>query len=248
MSNPFERHGVNWLSPSSLNLFQAEPALWTLRYLFAFKDESGPAAKRGTAVEAGLDVFLYGGSPVEAIQAALDNFALNTGGLADDAHEKERALIGPMVQIAIGAAKTAAFPKPNARQLKCEHRFSGVEVPVVGYVDYIWDDWGLDLKTTQRMPNAPKGDHVRQVAIYSAAKQKPFKLLYVTDKKSALYPIEQEELDLALAEMGRIARSLRKVLALSDCREQVTEFFNPNFDSFYWSSDAARNEAQRIWK
>jgi hypothetical protein len=243
--DPFERHGVRYLSPSSLNLFQNEPALWTLRYLFGLKDDSGPAAKRGSAVEAGMDVILYEGTVEEAHKVALDNFALNTGGLADAEHEKERALIPGMLTMAIEAS--SKFPKwPNSRQLRVEHRFEGIEVPVIGYVDYLWQDWGLDLKTTQRMPNSPKADHVRQIALYAAAKQRPFKLLYVTDKRHSLFSVEPEDLDVMLADMRRIALSLRKILAKSDCREEVTEFFNPNWDSFYWS-DEARKEASRIW-
>src|SRR5262245_35694912 len=84
--NPFERFGLSWLSPSQLNTYQREPAKWVAQYLFGIKDESGPAPKRGTAVEAGVDVWLYGATLEEAVAAALANFELNTGGVVDVEH------------------------------------------------------------------------------------------------------------------------------------------------------------------
>ena len=244
--NPFERHGVNWLSPSSLNLWQAEPSLWVMRYLFAMKDEMGPAARRGTAVEAGLDVHLIGGATrEEARNVALQNFALNTDGLADDEHEAERNLIVPMVDQACEAMPLDTVGRPVARQLKIEHRVPGIEVPIVGYVDYLWDDHGIDLKTTKRMPSQASADHLRQISIYSAAKSRPFKLLYVTDKKRMLYGAAPSDVEDALKDMERIARSLRKVLEKSDCREEVAEFFVPNRDSFRWN-EATLKEVERV--
>src|SRR5258708_22734871 len=53
-THPFDRHGITHLSPSSLALYRAAPALWGLRYLFGVRDETGAFAARGKAVEAAL--------------------------------------------------------------------------------------------------------------------------------------------------------------------------------------------------
>jgi RecB family exonuclease len=236
--NPFEKFGLNWLSPSQLNTFQREPAQWVAKYLFGIKDEFGPAPKRGTAVEAGADVWLYGGTADEAQAAAHDNFALNTQGLADEEHEVERALIAPMLTQAMQALDRDVVGRPVARQLKIELRLDGVEIPIVGYVDYLWPDYGIDLKTTKRMPSKADWDHVRQIAIYQEAKQRPFKLLYVTDKKRTLITPPPSEVAQAMKDMARTARALRKVLDKSDCREEVAEFFVPNRDSYRWDEQS----------
>ena len=52
----FEKHGIKHLSPSSINLFIAEPSLWVLRYLFKDKipSISNPAMTRGSLVDEAL--------------------------------------------------------------------------------------------------------------------------------------------------------------------------------------------------
>lgn len=247
MSDPFTRHGVKWLSPSSLNLFQSCPSFWVAKYLFGIKDEFGQKGARGTAIEAGLDVWLYGnrGDFATAHATALQNFSLNTGGQCDDEHEEQRALIGPMLLQATTELKDV--PTPNARQLKIEHRFDDIEVPVIGYIDYIWDDWGLDLKTTERMPSKPKPEHARQVSIYSAAKGKPFKLLYVTDKKRAMYPVFETEIDSALKDMRRIALAMRTVLSRADSPAEVAGCYAPDYEAFYWN-ETTKKASEEIWK
>lgn len=243
----FARHNIKRLSPSSLNLWQGEPALWVLKYLMGARDEAGPAAKRGHAVEAGLDRWLMGDRDFFAChRAALDNFALNTGGQADDEHEEERDVIGPMLEQATAAMKDA--PRLTARQVAIETYLDGIDVPVIGYCDYVLEDGAIvDLKTTHRMPSSPKQDHVRQVAIYQKARQAPVSLLYVTPKKFARLNIAQEACDEAIADMTRVARSLQSVLAAAQTAEEATRFVAPDFSKFYWNADT-RKLAMEVWK
>lgn len=245
--SPFERHGIKHLSASSLNCYLSEPAFWTLKYLFGVKDESGPAAKRGIAVEAGWDHNAYTGEPGDA--QALENFALNTNGLADDDHEHERALIPAM--LAQARQITKAWPKPIARQLRVETRLEGIEVPLIGYCDRIVELGGkpsvVDLKTTARMPSAPKTDHARQMAGYWLARDQPVFLLYVTDKKAALHPVAGESLEEAVRDLKRAARAVRGVLAATQTPDQAASFFAPNFSHYFWT-DQTRAQAERIWK
>lgn len=245
--NPFTAHGIKRLSPSSLNLWRGEPALWTLKYLHGAQDEAGPAAKRGTAVEAGLDLWLMGKRDLEhCTKAALDNFMLNTGGLADDDHEDERATIGPMLEQAC-AAMDNALPM-TARQVAIETWLDGIDVPLIGYCDYVLEDGSIvDLKTTHRLPSAPKPEHLRQVAVYAHARQAPVSLLYVTPKKFARYHVDSDTCQAALADMTRIARSLRSVLAAAKTPADVAAFCAPDFTTFYWNPDLI-TKAQEVWK
>jgi len=144
--DPFERHGIRHLSPSSLNLYAVNPCLWVGKYLGGWKDDMGPAGHRGSAIESGLDYWLFQRDAKTAEVKALAHYAELTQGQADDEYEAERANIGPMLSQAITALKDA--PTPVGRQLKVEHWANGCEVPIIGYVDYLWEDHGLDLKTT----------------------------------------------------------------------------------------------------
>ena len=245
--NPFERFGIKHLSPSSLNLWANEPALYVLKYLHGLRDEMGAAAKRGTAVEAGLDVFLMNrqASVEDCTQVAIDNYRLNTGGLADDEHEKEAGLIAPMLTQAIGAMRNA--PPMIARQLSIETWIDGIPVPSIGFLDYVFDDGSIvDLKTTARLPSAPRPDHIRQVSIYAQARQAPVSLLYVTPAKHARYHASADQVAEGLAEVTRIAKTLARVLNASSTAADVAEFVVPKFDSFYWN-DNSINAARKVW-
>src|SRR5579864_5013383 len=95
--NAFERHGIDHLSASSLNLWRASPGLWAARYL-AGLSEDGPAMWRGSAVEAGLARFLRGGDIGEAQHAAERTFELSTFGEISDEIDAERKLVAPMLE------------------------------------------------------------------------------------------------------------------------------------------------------
>lgn len=235
---PFERFGIKHLSPSSLNLFQASPVLWAGRYLFKWQDDAGPAAKRGGAVEAGLDVFLWERDQEKAKRAALDNFALNTGGVVDDAHEKERAVIPPMLNHAIAALEST--PTPLARQIKVECWLDGVDLPVIGYVDYSYDAFDQDLKTTHAIPSVLKGEHARQVSLYWRARKKPARILYVSKSKYSILGLDPEEAELHLIDMTRAARCLQHALSKVDTAQDFCRFYSPDFDNFRWSAQTRK--------
>jgi len=243
--NPFEKFGIKHLSPSSLNLYAVNPSLWCGRYLFGWRDEMGPAGHRGTAVEAGLDLWLFHRNQGDAIAKALAHFAELTQGEASDDHEAERANIAPMLQQAIGALKDV--PTPVGRQLKIEHYVNGVEVPVLGFIDYLWDDFGIDLKTTKACPSAIKADHGRQVATYAEAKQRPFKVLYVTAKKSALYDLTDNEQAMHLRDLERQARAVRHLLNKSVDAAEAAKFFGPVREDFRWNEQLL-DKADELWR
>ena len=50
-NNPFKAHGINYLSPSSINTYINDTSLWVARYLFKIKSSSGASAVRGIATE-----------------------------------------------------------------------------------------------------------------------------------------------------------------------------------------------------
>jgi hypothetical protein len=70
--NALERHGIDHLSASSLNLWRASAVLWAASYLAGLKEDCSPAMWRGHAVEAGLRHALYGASIEEAREAATE--------------------------------------------------------------------------------------------------------------------------------------------------------------------------------
>jgi len=235
--NAFERHGIKHLSPSSLRLYREEPAAWVVRYLMGVKDEMGPAAWRGRAVEAGCDRLLFQEGEGPAHDAMHDEFEKAAMGVADDKAVKERAdLIQYLCQCML-AFREKAWPVPMTRQTKISIEVPGVEVPLIGFADWTWTDFGVDLKTTQRMPSVAQPAHVEQVACYMEATGKPFSLLYVTPKKWALYPVTPQEAKDAMVRVRRGAHAVRALLERCSDSHDALSIFSPDMTSYQWSPE-----------
>src|SRR5262245_55367961 len=125
-SDPFKRHGLDHLSPSSLRLFRAEPAIWLAKYLLRVSDEIGPAAWRGTAVEAGVDMLLFGHAPEHAINAMRTQWDFLAQGLVDPDAEKESAALQEFL-VQAGVAYHGK-PVPLQRQARVELEIPGISI------------------------------------------------------------------------------------------------------------------------
>jgi hypothetical protein len=211
--------------------------------LHGFKDKAGAKAWRGSAVEAGLDLWLYKRDFQEAVQAAFSRFETEAlGDLSEDV-DLERNLIPKILEQATIALKDK--PEPTARQLKIEYWFDGIEIPVIGYIDYEFGDEGIDLKTTRRMPSTMWPRHARQLGLYQLARNRPYSALYVTDKKSDIKKVEDAETHVKRLEW--YAHSIRRLLSVFPNKHDASRIFAPNFDHpFYWK-DEAKALAQEIW-
>jgi hypothetical protein len=236
MPNGFERHGIRHLSPSSLALYRAEPHLWCLRYLHKVPDEADkPAAWRGSAVEAGLDHHLFGADYEASLKVALQNFELNAQGLADDKTDKQRGIIKSCLRSAVAAFENRQAGKPNGRQHKIETWVDGVPIPIIGVIDYLWDDWLADLKTTERRPSSPRADHAAQVATYwKATNRKPW-LLYAAPSGFAWFEFDQTGIEEAWRTIEYSARAIGRLLNATRDAKEAASLFAPRFDDFRWT-------------
>lgn len=250
--NAFSRHGIAHLSASHLNLFIAQPAMWAVSYLMKRRTPVGPAAHRGTAIECGVEAGLFDPEmPVEKCQElALGKFHSLTRFSSDSRVEKERATIPDSVKIGLVELRQYGIPsKPeDGRQHKIELTLEGVPIPIIGYLDFRWDQHGIvgDLKSTARIPSEISEAHCRQGAIYTlAGSNVQTRMMYVSAKKIAVYTIEN--VDQHIAEVVRTAQAIERLLSLSDDSEALTRCFAPDMSSFYWGDTSARALAQEIW-
>lgn len=252
MTNAFEKHGIEHLSASSVNLFIAQPAMWCASYLMKRRTPVGPAAHRGTAIEAGIEAGLFDPQmPVEECQKIADeSFVRNTRLSAHPNIDKERATIAGSVEVGLKELRQYGVPaKPEeGRQHKLDIAVPGVPVPVIGYLDFLWPNHGiiLDLKTTSRVPSEISEAHARQGALYLRhGSNQQMRFAYLSAKKIAVYVLE--DADKHLASFVRAAQSIESFLSLSDDAERLTRSLAPDMSSFYWNEPAARAVAQEIW-
>jgi len=221
--NAFERHGIRNLSPSALGLWKNDPALYVGKYLLRWKDEAGPNAWIGNAVESGLTAWLYKRDLAAANEAAEREWLNKTQGDVSEDVEAVKARIAPTLAVAIQAVGQAETP--TAAQARVECWLDGVPLPLVGYTDLEWPDAIVDLKTTKAVPSAPRPDHVCQMAVYWLARgrEKGCSLLYCSDKKSAVHRLEPDDMEVALADMATTARTLERFLSrVRDGRDAIT--------------------------
>lgn len=225
------------LSPSALRLFRNAPVAWCARYLYELREDAGCKAWRGRAIEHALDQFLFlkTQDPAMLTAAARSSFDEQAmGEISDEITAERDSLEGYITQAITLAAK---YPVPFARQARIERTYANVDLPVVGYADWIFEDGGaLDLKTTTALPAKPRADDVVQVAFYG---RKKASLLYVTPKKAALYHIAPDDIAAANEDIAQAARTLCAALkAFSKPRDMLAVY--PLMQDSYLVTDAVR--------
>ncbi len=229
----FKRHKIDHISPSSVTLWTANPALWVGRYLLRWKDDQSPAALRGKAIEDGYSAFLHGVENPETVAARA--FEANAQGLADDDWQQAREEVAPMLRQAMSASGPLHGTRP-LMQKKVEHWVDGIGVPFWGFIDYEWPSVEvLDLKTTNRIPSSAKPDHCAQLGLYCRETRLPGRLLYVSKSKSASYTLSEEEASAAFEPMIRAARSLAYFLDHVRDGNEALRMLPVNAEEFRWS-------------
>jgi len=242
MIKTYEHH-----SPSGLNLYAAEPAMFVLERVLGHKQIVGPAAHRGKAVEHGVTHGLM--HPETSIDAcskrALAQYDTLMAMSGDPRSSRYRAGIPAMVRQA--TTELRRYGEPTGLQGFVEWKPADLQVPIIGYYDYWWDQHGImaDLKTTERMPSEIKVAHARQVALYAGSDNIDARLLYVTPQK--MQPYQLENIRAHRAALLRIAQTVERVLALSDDPMFFVGITAPDLDSFYWNEPGARQLAYQYW-
>lgn len=257
MNSSFERHGIEHLSASSLNLWAAQPALWIMERLLGRRTPPGIPAARGKAVEHGVHLGLTNPrlSIEECIEGAEREFIRQTALSTDPRREDERKKLGGWVRGALSELKQ--YGTPDGYQEKIEVRLDDVAVPLIGYIDWRFSDHGLivDLKTTERFPSQIGDAHGRQGAVYASAhgnfgmrfayaKPAPGK----TDKRQVtVYEMSGDDISRHLSALRTIALSLGRFLAISNDSRELAGLIVPDFDAFWWSEPSARAAGREVF-
>jgi hypothetical protein len=237
-----ERH-----SPSSLNLFAASPAMWVLERVLGKRQPVGVPAHRGVAVEEGVAFGLKNptNDPQDSINVALMKYDSITALSGDPRKARYRASVEVMVLRAL--KELLPYGIPSATQKFVEWRPEGLKCPIVGYLDFVWDDHAIltDLKTTDRMPEQVKINHARQGALYATSDNMDARITYVTPTKTATYKIEN--IRAHREALYKIALTVERFVSLTNDPKELVGLVVPDLESFYWTNPEARQEAFNTW-
>lgn len=251
IENPFEVHGVKYLSPSSINKFIKNPAKW-LTNIAGYSDRIiKPAFTYGNAIETGITRAIIDGVAIkESIDLANEEFARvadkarKDGADYDfDGADKKQKNVKRTLEAVIPVYKDLGTP--IASQKKVTYQFDSLPIPLFGILDLEYEDCVRDLKTTGFKPKN-NSDYDRQLTMYSLATNKTpvIDYVYTTTKVSELISFDVENVDIHKLQLERIATKMMNMLSLSSDIKEVCKLSNlePNLSNDNWYDYWGANE------
>jgi len=249
-NNPFKTHGIEHLSPSKVNLWVSDPALFIGTYLCGMKGSFGVGAFRGNAVEHALqkkitnkdlppkaiDEFLYGSFDAECLEHDI---------ASDDAKLiKERTALELYYNSALDIY--SEFGTPTHYQHKIYYSIhEDLPIPFLGYIDFVYENSIRDLKTVGVRPSKFSEAHQRQLAVYSKAfPEKELWCDYITKKEAVSFKLQNVE--QRLNQVIEICFGLQKFLSISNDAFELASMIYPNHDSWMWNEEM-KNQSTKIW-
>jgi hypothetical protein len=237
-----ERH-----SPTSLNLFATSPSMFVVEKILGIRQPVGAPAHRGTAVEDGVTFGLKEPkAPIQdCVKVALTKYDTITALSGDARRERCRETIPEMVQSAL--TELRPYGVPSDCQGLVEWKPKDLKAPIIGYYDYHWTEHNItvDLKTTEKLPQAIKIPHARQVALYVTSNNADARVTYVTPHKHITYLVDN--VDQHRHALHQIALRCERFLALSDDADFFSKIIVPDLESYFWGGPA-RQLAFDIWR
>jgi hypothetical protein len=247
-TNPFHAHGLSHVSASQMGRFTTAPDAWFAEKILGRRFTPSCAMERGKAIELGVARVLAGDDFASGVEAALKAYdhELRFGGLSGDP-DKERAAIEPSVTLAaerLARYGVPDFPEDGQHKIELMVRFGehpDAVIPVIGYLDFQFEDRVVDLKSTLRMPSTMSLSHRLQAAVYQrAVGNRPVQFCYVTPKKIEV--LEPDDVVADQAMVRAIVRRMAAFLALGD-KDQLAAAIPVLPDHYTWAgNEGARRE------
>lgn len=234
------------LSPSSINLFKNNKALWVLKHYYKVRTPSGEAALRGKYVEDGLNHYLVNESYEDAIDIA-----------HTEADVEQRLERSDYFDNALLAIQEFCDSEPE-QQVYIECEIGGVDIH--GYIDYEFEDKCVDLKTTNKLPvplkstpklgqlPAAKMDNIRQQTIYHIATGKPQVLAYVSPTGYYIHNVQEAEFNRGLDSVKEIIESVKMIDGLGE--QERLKYTAPFVERLYYHPFVPKEiyeQALEIW-
>ncbi|RHX84725.1 nuclease [Leptospira stimsonii] len=249
-------YGIEHLSASALNEYITDPAKWVLKYILKHKGD-GPSLWRGRAIENAMkncvlsnmagseyDVDSALETGLRVFEESEKDFLIQRGGeirdLYSEKRDKEFSYIEPSIRAGFSYFKeipSAVFQKKFEFDL-------GIEIPAIGYLDFLTPEKIIELKTAKSFPSELKDSVRRQVALQCKALSLPAEIIYLgkpTKNKShegfRKFEIPASDIESLVDDYRMAARAIRRLLMNTDSKEEIIEFVFPNYDNFLWDEE-----------
>ena len=249
-NNPFFNHDIFWLSHSSISTWISSPSKFIAQKLFKLDDFGSASMHRGTASEYALHKKYEEG--IFDIQHAENKFneLCNFGGIdfGDATRHKENIQLKEYGNI---LNKNFNYKNLETYQEKIEIQFDELPIPIIGYIDFVFDDVVVDLKTTARMPSKASASNKRQLSIYAMHyKDKKSEVFYASPKEHKIFEITKQDIEIYQKQVKYIAMSIMKFLSISSDKEELASMVLPDADDWKWSEEMINEVKDKVqaWK
>jgi hypothetical protein len=258
MNDPFEAHKVGHLSASSINEYIQNPARWLL-HVSGYRDNAGiPAMWRGTAIDKAITKALFEPelSDEQVLEYADSEFKINHSSALDDGAEindkkllSEQTALPRYLSVALPHYRSLGTPIASQKKIKIDLYDVGISVPMIGYIDLLYEGVVRDIKTVGRLPSRVPDTTCRQLSIYAKAENSLPIVDYVHCTKSVsqvavmAVPSQERHWRVAL----NAAKGMARLLSYSPDIEEVAQLLVPDLDDWRWSAGEKR-AAKRLWR
>ena len=250
MKSHFEKHGLMYLSASTINLWISQPSLCLLKIAGFQDDEIGPSVWRGVAVDNALSKALEIQNITEqkVIKSAEiiydENFAK-----AKEKHEKHKVLkekenIPKFIKTGLEFYQSIK-EKPLENQGKVYLNLDDIDIPFIGFFDLLYRKQVRDIKTVGKTVKKLSEAHCRQVSIYAKATNKEPWIDYISTKSVNSFRVKN--INYWISQIIIASKSLERVLSYSDDIKECCQLVYPDFDNWMWS-EKLKKIAKDIWK
>lgn len=241
------------LSPSGINLFINDPALFIMKYIFKAKLPSNKYALRGKAAEAYCNSLIKGLSPRDALLSVQELLFFEEFEYSKE-ELQEWCQYGEVAYNILNSLNYSIELQRKAEGLIADFKF-------VGYMDYVLkpdssSPFSIDLKTTAKLPDlylkgenkgrltAKKKDNVRQQVIYWFLTGISPSLLYVTPDSHLLYEISTKEKQSFLKE---VIDAVKEIKLITEDLSLIQNYKPKNTNGFLWNENL-QQLSKTIWK
>ena len=250
-NNPFKAHGVEYLSPSSLNQFASSPAKW-LTKIAGYRDRLyKPPFTYGNAIEQGIHSVIMDNATIpQAIEIAMEEFRstrlkAKEGGYFYDVEactKKQLRCADVLTQIIPQYQKLGT---PIAAQKWVEWQWEDFPIPIRGILDFEYEDCVRDLKTTSIRPKG-NANYDRQLAFYALATNKApvVDYVYTLTKSCELISFDIVDVNKNVEDIKRIAMKMQRILSISSDIKEVCyqSCLEPDLSNTNWFDQWGDNE------
>ncbi len=235
-TNALVEAGIRHVSASSINRFIRCPESYRQRYLLDKPDRAGSKALIGSAVDKAAGEYYtarIGGGPgidlATAQDSCRDNLLVEAErGDFDLDDESTDSLIDKAVPLIAAYLPVAQkMPDPVAVQKRVEIERDNLPVPIIGYLDVLFEQSIVDIKTAANKTQHP--DWRIALRIYSAAESKPAGTHVITKTKvPAVYTPADDDCYAEPWSKARAAHTIRMAGQMMGSIESMLLMFGPD--------------------